>query len=158
MTPVSARRPRHLLDRACDRNTSLDADNENPDPSGDGRFVSMQTLISNVRGVVVRDTCLGADGTNCAPETRLVSFNRLGNPAAAGSGPISGDGRAVAFVSQTSSLLPTSTGTLPDVFLAQTGFTPTRRARAQRARPRLRRMRGRGSSRSGSKAIPVICS
>jgi hypothetical protein len=102
--------------------TSDDSKNANPDVSGDGRFISMSADLFPLQPILVRDTCLGA--SPCTPETRLVSLNYLGNPVTAGSGRLSGDGQALVFASNTN-LLASSTGILPDIFLAQTGFTPT---------------------------------
>lgn len=103
-----------------------DRNNTQHDVSGDGRFVSVNGLTPNgISGTLVQDTCLGSAPVGCMPDTRFISIDVNGNPANAQFGRISGDGRAIAFESSEGNLLSSGTGSLPDVFLAQTGFTAT---------------------------------
>jgi hypothetical protein len=91
----------------------------NPAMSGDGRYVVFQSQASNlvsglttsVQQIYLRDTCTGS-AVSCTASTTLVSY---GNPGLPGNGlsseaAISGDGRFVSFTSQSTNLLPGTSG------------------------------------------------
>jgi Tol biopolymer transport system component len=87
-----------------------------PSISADGRFVAFETAASNlvpqgIGGILVRDLRTG--------RTELASLSSSGTPASrGGSQPsISGDGRFVAFTSDSFDLVPGDTNASMDVFV-----------------------------------------
>jgi Tol biopolymer transport system component len=97
--------------------TGVPAGGKDPSISANGRVVSFQSGFQ----ISARDTCFGAP-TGCAARTVLVSADNTGaagnifsdNPSA------SGDGRFVAFESNSNNLVPTASSILQQIFLRDT--------------------------------------
>jgi Tol biopolymer transport system component len=99
------------------------------DITSDGRFVAFTSPASNLvpndrngqDDVFMRDTCVGA-AAGCTPSTIRVSVASDGTEANfySSGGPISADGRFVAFFSAASNIVPDDTNSEPDVFVRDT--------------------------------------
>ena len=104
------------------------AASSNPTISNSGRFVAFgsdaDNLVSGdangVADIFVRDTCIGATG--CTPSTIRVSRSSGGTQGNAGSTnpSISGNGRYVAFASNSDNLVSNDANGVRDVFLRDT--------------------------------------
>jgi Tol biopolymer transport system component len=102
-----------------------------PAISADGRFVAFASFASNLvagdtnagTDFFVRDTCVGGPA-GCTPSTIRVSVDSAGTEgnSSSSSPSLSADGRSVAFGSLASNLVAGDTNSVPDVFLAPTGF------------------------------------
>ncbi|MEG4632535.1 calcium-binding protein [Microcoleus sp. AR_TQ3_B6] len=97
-------------------------DSDNPSISADGRFVAFESDAfnivrdPNINDILVRDTL-----TNT---TTNVSVDSAGNPGVAFNPSISGDGRFVAFESNSSNIVPGQTNDYRKIFVADTSSTP----------------------------------
>jgi hypothetical protein len=100
-----------LLSVAADGTAGND-DSRSPSMSADGRYVAFSSAAANLladaptgRQVYLRDTCIGAAASSCAPSTQLVSTDPQG--ALTGTEAllpsVSASGRFVAFVAATPS-------------------------------------------------------
>ena len=111
--------------------TEANGVSKSPSISQDGRFVAFTSTAPNLvpgdtnglADIFVRDTCAGA--VSCVPSTVRVSLASDGSQLSgfpADRPSLSGDGRFVAFDSNSSNLVPGDTNAVTDVFLARTGF------------------------------------
>ena len=122
--------PTTVLVSADNSGTAGNGFSNHPSVSGDGRFVAFESNSKNLvpttstipQQIFLRDTCIGAPA-GCTPAIALISANSSGAP---GNGysqnpSVNGDGRFVAFYSQSSDILPGNTAAgRPDVFLRDT--------------------------------------
>ncbi|MEG4024174.1 MULTISPECIES: calcium-binding protein [unclassified Microcoleus] len=96
-------------------------DSDNPSISADGRFVAFESYAFNIVGAPLSDILVRDTLTNT---TTNVSVDSAGNPGEAFNPSISGDGRFVAFDSNSSNLVPGQTSNYRNIFVADTSSTP----------------------------------